>query len=123
VNGPNNIIPTGLFWVIDNFIGMLYLTDIKPGLDAKVHYCFFDRRHIGREKLIREMLKFVFKEFQFERVTAEIPLYATRKTFMFAEQVGFKKEGRLRKAARYDGEVFDKNIYGITKGEVLNGAE
>src|SRR5678809_584878 len=37
----------GLYWRIDNFVGIFYMTDITD-IDAQIHYTFFDRRHRGR---------------------------------------------------------------------------
>jgi len=115
--GETPIESTGLFWVIDDFVGVFYLTDIQPGIDAKVHYSFFDKKHIGRVKLTREMVKYVFGKYKFRRLTAEIPYYASNYVFKFVEEVGFTKEGRKRKAALYDNNWFDINCYGILKEE------
>jgi RimJ/RimL family protein N-acetyltransferase len=110
---------TGLFWVVDDFVGIFYMTDIRPESDALVHYSFFDGRHRGRIGLVKQMMKYVFDEYNFRRLTVEIPLYATEKTHNFVHKsLGFKKEGRKRKAALFDNEYFDTNIYGILKEEV-----
>lgn len=114
----------GLFWVIDDFVGVFYITDIRYDLsDALVHYSFFDKRQHGRLKLVREMLKFVFTKYKFERLSAEIPNYTSNVTRHFATDIGFIYEGKKRKSANYKGQKFDVNLYGILPSEVLkNGS-
>lgn len=110
-----------LVWEVDD-VGILYLTDIVPGVEALVHAAFWDRRLNGRENLVREMVKFLFSNFDFNRLTARIGLFS-KPTLEFVERVGFKKEGRLRQATRYKGDWFDVNIYSILREEVENGSE
>lgn len=120
VEGPDGIASTGLFWVIDDFVGVYYLTDIVPEDDALVHYTFFDGRHRGRAQMTKQMIAYVFRRYNFIRLTAQFPLYVSPVVFKFAEQVGFKLEGRKRKAALYKGLWFDENHYGILREEALN---
>lgn len=119
--GPGgDLLPTGIFWVVDDFVGVFYLTDIDIGIDAVAHYSFFDGRHHGREKLVMEMLKYVFETIKFHRLTSEIPLHASPHTHNFVEHtVGFKKEGRKRAASELNGKFYDLNIYGLTKDEAF----
>lgn len=122
---PNGIELRGLYWVIDDFLGIYYLTNITFGPnnipeDALVHYSFFDKRHHGREGMTKEFTKYVFNKYQFNRLTAHVPMYATPQTFEFVERhVGFKYEGRKRKCCHYKGEWFDMKIYGLLKSEVI----
>lgn len=125
----------GLFWVVDQFVGVYYLTDIierdSKRVDALVHYSFFDRRHKGRYELTKAMIKYVFDEFGFNRLSAEVPAYAIRykpeyitstnpegKVKPFIESLGFKQEGRRRKSAWYKDDWFDVILYGILRSEV-----
>lgn len=123
--GPDGrLMVTGIFYVVDDFEGIFYMTDIQPGVDASVHYTFFNGRHKGRVELVREMLKYGFRTFGFRRLTAEIPLYASPETHNFVEHwVKFKKEGRKRKAAELGGEFYDVNVYGILREEILEGED
>lgn len=112
----------GLFWVINDFIGVFYLSEIEEHegqlTDAQAHYTFFDRRHHGREKLIAEMLHFLFKKYGFNRLSVEIPNYASPQTRHFITDCGFKYEGKKRRAAKYKDDWFDVNLYGILKSEL-----
>lgn len=121
--GVNGITSNGLFWVVDDFVGVFYLTEIMPKVDALVHYSFFDGRHRGRQDLTRAMLKYVFEEFGFRRLTAEIPYYVSKHTFIYVERVGFKKEGRKRKSAFFNNSWFDTNCYGILREDILDGCK
>lgn len=109
----------GLFFVVNDFLGVFYLTDIVPGDDALAHYTFFDRRHTGRKELVVEMMKYVFKKYKFNRLTAQVPNYATEQARHFIQSCGFVYEGKRRKAAPYKGDMFDINLYGILRSEVL----
>jgi RimJ/RimL family protein N-acetyltransferase len=116
--GSDGIEARGLFWVVDDFVGVLYLTDIDVGTDARVHYVFFDGRHKGRLDLIRGMLAYVMTRYNFHRLTAEAPLFYKPSALIFAEQIGFIKEGRKRLARRFDNKWFDVNVYGLLQEEV-----
>jgi RimJ/RimL family protein N-acetyltransferase len=117
--GPHGLQSNGLFWIIDDWVGMFYMTRIRPGIDAEVHYIFFDRRHRGRVDLAREMIKYAFRKYNFRRLSVEIPLYATKHAFEFITFIGFKKEGRRRKAIWHNDDWFDVAEFGILKEEAL----
>lgn len=108
----------GIFYLIDDWIGILYMTDISYPSEATVHYTFFDRRQNGRVPLIKEMLKHVFLKYGFNRLNASLPLYATP-AFPFVKAIGFKDEGRKRQCRLYKGVYFDEALFGILKSEVL----
>lgn len=119
----DNFSSTGLFWVVDDFKGLFYLTDIILGNDAKVHYIFFDGRHRGRKELCKEMIKYVFRKYVFQRLTTEVPYYSKEGVFLFVTALGFKKEGRKRKARWYNDAWFDLGIFGILRDEALKGGK
>ena len=119
----------GLFWAIaddaelNNLVGVFYMSDIMEN-DALVHYTFFDRRHKGRQPLVKAMLKYVFSKYRFQRMSVEIPLYTISKhknqnTIRFILDCGFFYEGKKRKAAHYRGDWYDVNMYGILRAEAL----
>ena len=120
--GKGGLQSNGLFWVVDDFVGIFYMDNIRHGvsrLEADVHYTFFDRRHRGRTELVREMVKYLFCKYNFQRLNAEIPLYAKKGTFEFATAVGFRREGRRRKAQWHNDDWFDVLEFGILKDEAL----
>lgn len=110
----------GLYWRVDDFVGMFYLTDFEVGADALLHYTFFDRGLKGRQPLIVRMLDYIFGRYDFERVSVEIPLYASPYTFVAVEELGFVKEGRKRQSRLFDGKLFDVNYYGMLRSEFFS---
>ena len=106
---------TGLLWEVDD-VGILYLTDIRPGYDAYAHFSFWDRRFRGREDLVRQMIRYVIKKFGFHRITVDVPKYAAP-TMGFVERIGFIKEGVRRKVVKYKGEWFDAIQYAIVESD------
>lgn len=108
-DGEQNIRPTGLIWEVDD-VGILYLTDIRAGLDAKAHFSFWDQRLRGREDLVRGMCVYVMEEYDLFWLIVEAPLYS-RPTLKFVERVGFEKQGRLEDAVPYKNELWDVNLY------------
>lgn len=111
--------PQGLIWIVDDFTGMFYLNEISD-IEASVHYSFFDRRHKGREPLVRAMLQRVFETYGFVRLNVSIPSQAGMGPRLFVERCGFKIEGRKRKASWWKDRWFDVHLYGIL-AEDLDG--
>ena len=109
----------GLFWQVDEAMtGMYYMTDIIVGYDATVHFVFFDRILNGRKEMTMMMLRYLFEKYQFRRLSVEIPKYVIDGPKTFVKCIGFKPEGRKRKAAFYNGEWYDTSIYGILPEEI-----
>lgn len=120
LNGDDNgISPTGLFWVVDDFVGVFYITRIIPNVDALVHYIFFDRKHIGREDLILKMLRWGFDTFGLNRMSAELPVYASNYAkILLTKRLGFKQEGIKRQASQNKHGWHDVILYGKLKSEL-----
>lgn len=118
-----NVYANGLFWVIDDFVGIYYMSHIVPSIEARVHYTFFDRRHTGRENLTKAILKYVIHRYKFRRLSVEVPTYASKHTFAFVEQLGFQREGRKRRCIFYKEEWRDVILYGILAEEIENGVQ
>lgn len=112
-DGKGNPTPQGLFYLIDDYIGMFYITDIYPAIDASCHYLFFDKKHYGREELAKEMLKYLFDTFKFHRLSIELPNYASDSTRRFIQNIGFHYEGKKVKNAILNGVWYDTNLYGL----------
>lgn len=109
----------GLIWEVDD-VGIIYITDLDSS-SCLAHFTFWDKRLRGREKLIRESLKYGFERYGFERIEVRVPLYS-KPVLNMIERVGLTKEGRLRNATRFDGQWFDVNIYSVLREELLNGS-
>lgn len=119
--GPDGITTNGLFWVVDNFVGVFYLTYLSPMEDATVHYTFLDGRHRGRLELTKAMLRYAFDRYKLRRMSVEIPAYVTKYTFNFVKELGFVPEGCRRKAALFSGKWFDLWEFGLLREELFDG--
>lgn len=108
----------GLLWRVDDYVGIFYLTEIEPESDAQVHVTFFDGRIKGRENLAIEMLRYAFKQYNFRRLSAVVPMYAAVASHSFIRRIGFKIEGRKRLSCNYKGSWYDTVQYGILANEV-----
>ena len=85
--GENGLSLNGLFWVIDDFVGVVYLNNITSQ-EADIHYSFFDKRHKGREVLAKKMLKYIFNTYGFHRLNVQIlsnPLPLSLSTYLFGQ--------------------------------------
>lgn len=109
---------TGLFWVVDDFVGVFYLTEIFPE-QADAHFTFFDRKLEGRENLTVAMMHHIFREFpSFVRLNVSLPCYVNPKVFQFVSRIGFKMEGKKRSCSYWKGKWFDAVQYGILRKEL-----
>lgn len=107
----------GLFWLVDDFAGMFYMTNIDPTVDAMVHFAFYKPMGACKTPLIRLALKYCFDKYQFHRISTEAPLFAAKHTFKQIEELGFVWEGRRRAARYFDGKYFHVNYYGLLREE------
>lgn len=113
----NNASARGLFWVVDDFVGMFYMTKIIPGQDASVHFLFFDGRFKGRVELTKSMLNYAFQEFDFHRLSVQIPVYVKPNVVKFVKDLGFQFEGKLMKKVWFDNKWFDLSLFGLLQEE------
>lgn len=107
-----NINSNGLLWVVDDFVGVLFMSDIRTR-EASLHFSFFDGRL--RYDISREMIRYIFDNYYFDRLNAEIVPFASKRVFGFIEELGFVREGRKRKGLVYKNEKFDLLLYGLLK--------
>jgi len=114
--------PNGLYWVIDDFVGVYYLTDIRVKHSAQVHYSFFDRRHTGRLGLTRKMISHVFEKYDLRRMNAEFPTFVSEPVVNFIESIGFKREGLRKYAVQYKDAWYHQRLYGLLREETESWA-
>lgn len=110
----NNLSSNGLLWVVDDFVGCLFMSGIG-NREALLHFSFFDGRL--RFDISRKMIDYIFNEYGLDRLNAEIVPFASQRVFNFIESLGFKREGRKRKAIIYKEEKFDLILYGLLREE------
>lgn len=60
--------------------GVLAATDVQPGVDANLHFCFFDGKLKDKTQLIEEWLEWMFEDHEdwkgVRRLTTQIPDHA-----------------------------------------------
>lgn len=119
-NGNVKYEPRGLCLVIDNLVGIFWIADVNWPSYCEAHYTFFDGRHKGRHGLVKEGCKYVFENLGINLIYVMVAAYATlpRK---FVEELGFKREGRLRSRAYYREQWWDVISYSLLKEELTSG--
>lgn len=99
-------------------VGMLMVTDIVPGVEARIHLSFWDSKLSGREALLRQLVKWTLEVLGVRRVAAPVRADA-RAMRAFLERVGLYFEGALKNwIVRDDNKMYDLHLYGITEHEV-----
>lgn len=117
-------------------IGILYLTDVIPGGDAKAHYVFWDTGLKDKTELIENMIQWCFEDHEnwnaLRRLTVEVPDYAFALARHAANKLGFNGdfkyfipgrgrqhipvEGIKRNVLPWRGEMHDMLILGRLNG-------
>ena len=116
----DNVIPKGLVYIMDDFTGMVFISNVTSR-EASVHFSFFDGRL--RYEIAREMLKYIFDEYGFERLNTTVVPFGSKYLYKFVETMGFVKEGTKRKSLRYKDEMFDLYLYGLLRDEFFDKEE
>lgn len=114
----NQIQTRGLFWILDDFAGVYYMTKIIPGVDALCHVNMLDGRFKGREEITKRLLLHGFEKYGFHRLTIQVPVYIKPNVIRFIRNLGFVSEGRLRGLVLYHDKWFDVFSFSIFKDEI-----
>ncbi|KKL69461.1 hypothetical protein LCGC14_2114720 [marine sediment metagenome] len=105
--------------------GMVSLREMVPYGNANIHFIFWDRAPIKESlELIKLLLYGLLNNdpYHLRRLTACIPAEIAKPTEHAAQVLGFKLEGRMRKAAIYNSKYYDFLIYGLLREDfVLEG--
>lgn len=118
-NAAGEIEANGLFWVMDDFAGVYYLSKIVPGRDAHAHVNMLDGRFKGREEISKRLLLHAFEVYGFQRLTVHVPVYIKPNVIRFIRRLGFVSEGRIRKSVPLHDKWFDVFAFGILKDEII----
>ncbi|KKL22883.1 hypothetical protein LCGC14_1646170 [marine sediment metagenome] len=114
----NQIQTRGLFWLLDDFAGVYYMTRIVPGIDALVHVNMLDGRFKGREEITKRLLLHAFEKYGFHRLTVQVPVYIKPNVIRFIRSLGFVSEGRLRGLVHRHDKWFDVFSFSIFENEI-----
>jgi hypothetical protein len=82
-----------LVWQSGVLIGVLLLTHIIPQVDAQAHFVFFDRTLFGRKALVWNLMGRVFRDYDLQRLTVEVPEYLTPLYKFVRKKLYFRLEG------------------------------
>ena len=88
-------------------VGIIYFSDVVPGLDAKGHYVFFDGKLNSKTEIIEEAIGLMFDTFGLERITVEIPAPFAALARHAQKRLGFSGP------YRYKGGL---NVEGVKRG-------
>jgi hypothetical protein len=99
-----------------DLVGILYITDVVVGCDAKAHYAFFDNDLWGKTDLIQSIIDWLFEDHPewvaLSRLTIEIPDFAFALAAHASKKLGFggdneytarKKNGKKSRTIPVEG--------------------
>jgi hypothetical protein len=101
-------------------IGLFLFTGIEKGMSCFSHVFMWDLEGVDHAELLnvaRITCRAVLDRFELNRISGLTPVTHPHAR-VFAEQVGYKIEGKLRKAVRIRGKVRDAWISGLTAGDI-----
>jgi hypothetical protein len=99
--------------------GLLYLTSVIPGLSATGHILFWDKKLIGTESFTLDVLRYLVEVIPLKKVNLYLPDFA-KSAIRYAERLGFKYEGTIRRWSYSNGSLFDMKVFGMLSEEILS---
>ncbi len=123
-----------------NLVGVVYISEILPGIDAKGHYVFWDSANLkSKTPALREIIRWIFEDHEevgwraLARLTIEIPAPFVFLARHASKALGFggayrytipgksefsRVEGVKRRAVEWRGELVDLLILGLERDRV-----
>jgi hypothetical protein len=104
---------------VNNFPSAVWILRLITQIHFELHTCILPTVS-GKDavKLGLELGNFVFNFTPCLKTSTYIPVY-NRKAFVFANRIGFKREGISRKSFMKNDKLHDMVLLGITKEEFL----
>ena len=111
--------PRGVFFEVGDEVGLVFATDVLPGLDGQFGGVMFDRKIRGREGVFREALHTIFHLIRAVRMTCILPEHKDV-MIRLVSRLGFMREGIIRKGYinTVTGKLESLMIYGILRSEL-----
>jgi len=116
------VMPNTLWLEREDGNGLLYLTEIMPGLSANAHIVYWDRILSGKEDFTMDCLRWAITNCNLQKVNCFLPDYA-RSARHFARKLGFRREGVIRRYSIGNNRMFDMYIFGITREEAFSDGQ
>ena len=107
--------------IIETDGGFMSLMNIRRGLKAEGHFCFWDHKLSPKTELIKDCMIWSFLQFDLQRLETYVADYAHAVRRFVERKLGFVYEGTMRDALIHDGRLIDMLIFSILREEVLNG--
>lgn len=101
-------------------VGVLFMTDIHDPRLREIHAIFYDSALTNKVSVCRRLAQYTFDTFGFPRLTAAIP-ESFGATARFLKKVGFRMEGRKKKAAFIKRDWQDVLIFGLLPDYLKEG--
>jgi len=106
------------FYLLGNF-GIATAANAVQGGDANVHFTIWNgERPFEVVSACRIALEKIFNQFELVRATSTVGEHNDN-AIRVARLLGFKVEGRLRKANLFHGQLHDSLVLGILREEIL----
>lgn len=105
-----------MFFEVGLLQGVFWLAGIRVGWKAAIHVVLWDeearRECLKKTAIPKRAVRDIFRLLRLQRLEAYIPV-RKRTGCQYAEAVGFRMEGILRKYDKYDGDLVDVAVYSI----------
>lgn len=97
---------------------LVMFENVIPGFKSHVGFVFWDRKVAGREPLLLDVFRNMFKILNLNKIYARVP-ERNRVMWRMLERMHFKCEGRLREDFPLPGGGFgDTLLFGMLKKEI-----
>ena len=80
-------------WQGGTLVGILTLHGIVPGMEAVLHFVFFDGNLVGKRTLLKQFIAKCFRDFHFRRLVMQIPEDVETLIRFARAKLGFRYEG------------------------------
>lgn len=80
-------------WRGGQLVGILTLTRVVPGLEAVLHFVFFDGNLTGKRRLLRHFISTCFRDHGFRRLVMQVPEPVETLIRFARVKLGFRFEG------------------------------
>lgn len=109
--------PSNVFFELENEGGLISFTEVRPRVNAYLHFIFYDKHLKGKEEVMRDILADMFDLAKLRRITCGIP--EDRNTgAKLLRRIGFRQEGTMRASYLRNKCYLNMNIYGLLREEL-----
>ena len=99
-------------------VGLVVLEGMGQLIDAEAHVLFMDRDLTNKVPVCKAIIRWLFATFPLQRLTVQIPtIYMA--VVRLVNDLGFRREGRKRRAVLISGKWVDVFILGLTRSEAV----